>query len=361
MAAINVRLLSTGSLIAATAALRARLLTTEAAVRNYASLRAVLSTTESAVGNFPNMRVRFSGVEDVVGNYPNLRVRALVVEELIEILEERMATEIFPELKGLAFEVHKKPNFSNKIVVHTSGAETATSYWENPKWDYTLTYDYLPDRPVEVGETDLKTMMGFFLARRGRFEAFLFKDPDDYQVVEGFQKTFDGVTLEFNLVRGMGGFYEPVGQLNQDTVLDVWLIENETHTIPVTPGPYTVTTTHSSVELYSVKIGATTLVATGGAPGINEYSVVGDTYTFNSGRQGQDVVFNYKYLVDPADYTVTLPNVITFDSAPPEGAIAIASFQYYFVCRFKDDAADFDKFMNQLWELQELNFGSLIL
>jgi hypothetical protein len=53
--------------------------------------------------------------------------------------------------------------FSNKIVEHTSGEETATSYWENPKWDYTVTFDYLPDYPKSVGDSDLRMMMGFFL------------------------------------------------------------------------------------------------------------------------------------------------------------------------------------------------------
>jgi hypothetical protein len=162
-----------------------------------------------------------------------------------------MATEVFPGIdpatglpaviRGLAFDVQKRPNFSNKIVEHTSGEESATAYWENPKWDYTLTYDYLPDFPKTVGDSDLHMMMGFFLNMRGRFSLWLFKDPDDYIVTAGFQKTFDGVTTGFNLVRGMGGFYEPVGQLNQTQPLSVWLQLNEDRVIPVTPGPYTVT------------------------------------------------------------------------------------------------------------------------
>jgi hypothetical protein len=350
------------------------MLTVESAGDGPAAMRTRSTIVESTRDHQapPNLRTRLLGVEtNVDHNFPpNLRTRGIVVEALMEVLEAVMATEVFPGtdpltgdpivLKGLAFDVQKRPMFSNKIVQHTSGEETATSYWENPRWEYTMTYDYLPDRPVSVGETDLHTLMGFFLSRRGSFEAWLFRDPDDYTVTAGFQKIFDGVTVDFNLVRGMGGFYEPVGQLNTDETLDVWLETDETRVIPVTPGPYVVTTNHTPTVLPVVTIGATTLTEVVSAPTANQYTRSGHTYTFNSARQGQTVVFHYQYLVDPADYTITMPNVIAFDTAPPVNSIATASFQYYFVCRFKDDEIEFNKFMNQLWELQEVNFRSLI-
>lgn len=349
------------------------MLTTESAVDNAAALRTRSSIVESTRDYQapPNLRTRFLGVETNV-NYnqpPNLRTRAVVVEALMEVLEEVMATEVFPGIdpatgdpaviRGLAFDVQKRPNFSNKIVEHTSGEESATSYWENPKWDYTLTFDYLPDFPKAVGDSDLRMMMGFFLNMRGRFQTWLFRDPDDYIVTAGFQKAFDGATVDFNLVRGMAGFYEPIGQLNTDETLDIWLETDETRVIPVTPGPYVVTTNHIPTVLPVVTIGATTLTEVVSAPTANQYIRAGHTYTFNSARQGQTVVFHYQYLVDPADYTITLPNVIAFDTAPVVNSIATASFQYYFVCRFKEDVTEYTKFMDKLWELNELNFRSI--
>lgn len=283
-----------------------------------------------------------------------------------------MATVVFPGIdaatgataviRGLAFDVQKRPNFSNKIVEHTSGEESATAYWENPKWEYTLTFDYLPDYPKSVGDSDLRTMMGFFLNMKGRFSTWLFKDPDDYIVTAGFQKLFDGVTTDFNLVRGMQGFYEPVGQLNTDQALSIWLTVPEARNVPVTPGPYTITLNHAaamtSVEPI-VTIGVTTLTKVSGAPGINEYQRAGGVFTFNSGRQGQAVVIRYQYLVDPADYAVSMPNVIAFDVAPVDGSVCAASFQYYFVCRFKEDVQEYNKFMDKLWELNEMSFRSI--
>jgi hypothetical protein len=108
-----------------------------------------------------------------------------------------------------------------------------------------------------------------------------------------------------------------------------------------------------------VHIGATLMTKVGAAPTINQYTRAGGVFTFNSGRQGQTATINYQYLVDPADYTFTGPNTVNFDVAPISGAVASASFQYYFVCRFKEDVTEYNKFMNQLWELQELNFRSI--
>jgi hypothetical protein len=378
VAAIHVRLLTTGAVAGYTANIRARMLTAEAVTLETPAMRTRVTTDEAAVGNVPNMRIRSIEVEAASGasinpsGFPNLRVRTVAVEALMQLLEEVMATVVFPGIDpatgqtaviiGLAFDVQKRPQFSNKIVEHTSGQETATSYWQNPKWDYTLTFDYLPDYPKAIGDSDLRKMMGFFLAMQGRFQAWLFTDPDDFQVTNGFQRVFDGVTTQFDLVRGMGTFYEPVGQLKTGT-LSLFFQLDEPHVIPVTPGPYVVTVAHSAAitaQVPVVKIGITTLTEVASAPTVNQYTRAGGVFTFNSARQGQTAVITYQYLVDPADYTVVLPRVIQMDTAPPVNVIATATFQYYFVCRFKEDISEYNKFADKLWELNELSFRSII-
>lgn len=378
MAAIRVSLLTTGAVAGYTANLRARIITVEAAALNNAPMRARFIGQEAAVGNFPNMRVRALELEAVTGasvnpsGYPNMRVRNVVVEALQEILEEVMATDVFPGidpttgvtavLRGLAFDVQKRPTFSNKTATHTSGEDTVTGYWENPRWDYTVTYDYLPDRPVSVGETDLRMLMGFFLSMRGSFKAWLFQDPDDYIVTDGYQITFDGVTTDFNLVRGMGGFYEPIGQLNTDYPLHVYLRADEVHAVPAM-GPYTVPLTHGAAitsGAVTVSIGGVALTEVTGAPGAMQFSIAAGVVTFNSAQASASATINYEYLVDPTAYTYTSPNVIAFTTAPAANSVAYADFRYYFVCRFKDDMVEFNKFMNELWELQTLNFRSII-
>jgi uncharacterized protein (TIGR02217 family) len=65
-------------------------------------------------------------------------------------------------------------------------------------------------------------------------------------------------------------------------------------------------------------------------------------------------------LVNPADYTITMPNRLIFDVAPAAGVIITGSYQYYFVCRFIEDQMDFEKFADKLWSLQQVEFRSII-
>lgn len=359
MANIRSRLSASESLLAGEPYLRSVLAITELAYGGTPAARSRLAIVETAYGGTPKLRSRFDAVETAYGGNPNLRSRLVIVEALMAIREEYMSNAVFPAMLGLAWDVQKKPIFSNKIVVHTSGKETATSYYQNPKWEYTLVYDYLPDIPQSVGDTDLHTLLGFFLNRRGRFDTFLFTDPDDNTVVEGFQKDFDGLSTDFKLVRGIGGFYEPVGQLN--TGPTVWLDVTESFNIPATPGPYTHAVIHAAayVKTDSVTINGVAATLATGAPAAGQYAVAAGVYTFNAADQGKAAVVRYRYLVDPSDYTVTMPNVVTFDVAPPNLATAYASFTYYFRCRFVDDVSEYTKFAKQLWELQELGFRSI--
>lgn len=65
-------------------------------------------------------------------------------------------------------------------------------------------------------------------------------------------------------------------------------------------------------------------------------------------------------LVDPADYTITLPNRLIFDVSPALGVDITGTYQYFFVCRFIEDQMDFEKFADKLWSLQQVEFRSII-
>jgi uncharacterized protein (TIGR02217 family) len=64
-------------------------------------------------------------------------------------------------------------------------------------------------------------------------------------------------------------------------------------------------------------------------------------------------------LVDPADYTVTMPNLIVFNTAPAAAEVT-ADFQFFFVCRFLEDQQDYEKFVDKLWNLQTCSLRSII-
>ncbi|MGD0642295.1 MAG: DUF2163 domain-containing protein [Roseiarcus sp.] len=58
-------------------------------------------------------------------------------------------------------------------------------------------------------------------------------------------------------------------------------------------------------------------------------------------------------------WSLSTPNSLVFATAPASGALIGASFAYAFQCRFNDDAADFEQFMQNLWILQSLKFRSV--
>jgi hypothetical protein len=60
-----------------------------------------------------------------------------------------------------------------------------------------------------------------------------------------------------------------------------------------------------------------------------------------------------------AGWSLVAPNSLVFATAPASGAPIGASFAYAFQCRFEDDAADFEQFMQNLWALQSLKFRSV--
>ena len=65
-------------------------------------------------------------------------------------------------------------------------------------------------------------------------------------------------------------------------------------------------------------------------------------------------------LQDPASYSFSSPNTLTFNTAPASGNQITASFRYYFICRFAADTQDFEEFMANLWTLHELKLMTVL-
>jgi len=60
-----------------------------------------------------------------------------------------------------------------------------------------------------------------------------------------------------------------------------------------------------------------------------------------------------------AAYGSTTPGLVTLASAPAVGAAIVASFSYYFPCRFEDDKLDLKKFMTALYSADKLAIRSV--
>lgn len=119
-----------------------------------------------------------------------------------------MSDAIFPATPGLTWPVKKSPEFNTTVNTAQGGAESRIANWSAPKWHFELVYEFLRDASTLA---ELQTLRGFFLARQGQFDSFLFFDQNDNQVSNQLFGVGDGVTTQFQLVRNCDGQYvEPV-------------------------------------------------------------------------------------------------------------------------------------------------------
>jgi len=203
-----------------------------------------------------------------------------------------MSTAVFPTLPGLAWSVDKQPEFSTVVRASASGQETRVALWANPRWHFKLGYDLLRADAAQ----ELQTLMGFFLARQGQYDSFLYQDPDDNSVTSQAIGAGDGATTAFQLVRTLGGAAEPMRAPNLGATLNVYL--------------------------------GGVLQASSG------YSVSG--------------------------WGTATPGMLSFATAPGAGVPIAADFSFYFPVRFAADLAEFSEFMHQLWELKQIELVSVV-
>lgn len=118
-----------------------------------------------------------------------------------------MSNAVFPELPGLAWSNTRTPIWRTEIQESVSGMELAWSGMVYPHTLITLKYDVLR---AGHGYAELQQLVGFFNARRGRFDTFLWRDPTDYRATDQQIGSGNGAQSSFPVFREMGGFGEPV-------------------------------------------------------------------------------------------------------------------------------------------------------
>lgn len=195
-----------------------------------------------------------------------------------------MSQAIFPALPGLAWNIKRTPLFSTNVQRALSGRELRGTFQSFPLYQFDLQIEFLRDT-VAVPEAD--TLVGFYLARQGSFDSFLFNDASDNACTDMNFGVGDGATRGFQLTRsfGAGGFVfpEPVQNVN---------------------------------VLTNIKIAG---VATGA-------------------------------------YAIDANGFVTFTSAPNPAALLTWSGSYYYRCRFLNDTLEVNNFMQNLWEVQSVQF-----
>jgi uncharacterized protein (TIGR02217 family) len=127
-----------------------------------------------------------------------------------------MSNENFPVLPGIAWSINKKPMFATKVSEHVSGREVRVSNYAYPLWEWELKYEFLRD---STAYPELQTLMGFFMARRGSWDTFLYVDPSEANTVT-LQNlgTGNASNKNFYCTKTYGGFTEPVGYVDPTTL-----------------------------------------------------------------------------------------------------------------------------------------------
>ncbi|MDO5686754.1 MAG: DUF2460 domain-containing protein [Neisseria sp.] len=118
-----------------------------------------------------------------------------------------MSNAIFPKLPGIKWGMSKTPIWRTRVQTSASGRELRAGYYSYPLWKFSLSFEVLRN----LGSLqELETLAGFFNARRGSFESFLFEDESDNTVNNQLIGTVRAGQTQYQLVREFGGFIEPV-------------------------------------------------------------------------------------------------------------------------------------------------------
>lgn len=138
-----------------------------------------------------------------------------------------MSNQVFPaKVRGLDFSVVVTDEHSTIKQSGPSFVSTNIIQTYNPIHHFSLVYNYLRDDPSNIAagltDTDLRTLRGFYNARHGSGDNFLFSDPDDHSVTDQeLSVVTDGVYFYSPLQRNMGGFMEDITDLDSSIPLVV--------------------------------------------------------------------------------------------------------------------------------------------
>ncbi|CNO60425.1 phage associated protein [Neisseria gonorrhoeae] len=129
-----------------------------------------------------------------------------------------MGNAVFPTFPGLKWGRKKTAVWSTGTQKSASGREFRTAYYTYPQWRFSLSFEVLR---TKASVNELEKLAGFFNARKGSFESFLYEDPADNAVTDQpVGNTVQGVA-RYQLVRSMGGFIEPVSAVKERSAVKV--------------------------------------------------------------------------------------------------------------------------------------------
>jgi hypothetical protein len=204
---------------------------------------------------------------------------------------------VYPTLPGLSIEVRRTYVWKTFVQEALSGKQSTLAMRQFPLVSYELTYNLLRDTGAPGfggGTSEIKSIVGLFNQVQGRWDTFLFTDPDFNTITPanasayGTFGTGDGSTLSFQLVApywnaGGAGRSELIQNLN-----------------------------------------------------------------------GTPILYDNGATISSSNYSIGATGIVTFGAghAPAAGHTLTWSGSWYYRCRFDEDAIVWKKFMNLLWSAQ---------
>lgn len=140
-------------------------------------------------------------------------------------------TPILPTLH--TFSVTKTPILATPTYTSVTGIVTRTQTQMFPTWEFRLKYSGLRTETQNIEkfaqwspQHEYEQIIGVFLACKGRYGRFFFRDLSDYRRVGQHVGTGDGVVYAYRIIRTLGlgdkTLYEPVGGVDLREPFTVW-------------------------------------------------------------------------------------------------------------------------------------------
>jgi hypothetical protein len=103
-----------------------------------------------------------------------------------------MSNVIFQPPPGLAWSVTKRPKYSTLVQTPISArGQLRIARQQYPIWEYEMVWEYLKGgeqtgiTTSSRADNAYQQLLGFFMARQGGFDSFLYSDPNDNSVIDG--------------------------------------------------------------------------------------------------------------------------------------------------------------------------------
>lgn len=139
-----------------------------------------------------------------------------------------MSNLVFPSLAGVQLDINRPDEYSTNVLTASSGQEFRALFYSRPRARVRLTFEFLRSDTTNL---EWQTLKGFYQRHMGRFDSFLFTDPNDSVITVAakfglgnatttafqLQKTFVADASLSSPVKfwpAIGDGFEPITELN---------------------------------------------------------------------------------------------------------------------------------------------------